>query len=80
MVLYERVRLMDPWVDSLDDAMLGNDPCVFLAAKIITTRWIDTSKDDDKHPDYRARLVGREMRLTRDPVYLQQPHLLNHWE
>ena len=31
--------------------------------KIITTRWIDINKGDSKSPNYRARLVGRELKL-----------------
>ena len=30
--------------------------------KIITTRWLDVNKGDDDDPDYRARLVGREIK------------------
>ena len=30
--------------------------------KVITTKWIDTNKGDDLNPDYRARLVGREIK------------------
>ena len=29
--------------------------------KIITTRWLDVNKGDATNPDYRARLVGREL-------------------
>ena len=32
------------------------------ADKIITTRWIFINKGDDKAPDYRCRLVGREIK------------------
>ena len=35
-----------------------------LGAKIITTKWIDTNKGDDANPDYRARLVGREIKTS----------------
>ena len=30
--------------------------------KAVTTRWIDTNKGDDITPNYRARLVGREIK------------------
>ena len=33
--------------------------------KVITTKWIDTNKGDHLNPDYRARLVGRELALTK---------------
>ena len=33
-----------------------------LGAKVITTRWIDTNKGDAEKLDYRARLVGREIK------------------
>ena len=29
--------------------------------KIITTKWLDTNKGDDEKPNYRSRLVGREL-------------------
>ncbi len=29
--------------------------------KVITTRWLDVNKGDEAQPDYRARLVGREI-------------------
>jgi len=29
--------------------------------KVITTRWVDTNKGDEANPDYRSRLVGREI-------------------
>ena len=38
-----------------------------LGAKMITTRWIDTNKGDDSKPDYRARLVGREIKIDPRP-------------
>ena len=31
-------------------------------SKVITTRWVDTNKGDVANPNYRARLVGREMK------------------
>ena len=30
--------------------------------KVVTTRWIDTNKGDDKNRDHRSRLVGRELK------------------
>ena len=38
-----------------------------LNAKVATTKWIDTSKGDDHSPDYRARLVGREIKIEQRP-------------
>ena len=32
--------------------------------KIITTRWIDINKGDADQPNYRSRLVGRELKLN----------------
>ena len=32
-------------------------------SKVITTRWLDINKGDDKEPNYRSRLVGRELKL-----------------
>ena len=33
-----------------------------IGQKIITTRWIDTNKGDTQKPNYRSRLVGREIK------------------
>ena len=33
--------------------------------KVITTRWIDVNKGDEKSPNYRARLVGREIKMDK---------------
>ena len=30
--------------------------------KVISTKWIDTNKGDSKRPNYRSRLVGREIK------------------
>ena len=35
--------------------------------KIIKTRWIDTDKGDDENPNYRSRLVGREINTDERP-------------
>ena len=44
--------------------------------KVITTRWIDTNKGDERVPDYRARLVGREIkRDRRDDLFAATPPL-----
>ena len=32
-----------------------------LGVKIITTKWLDTNKGDEATPNYRSRLVGREI-------------------
>ena len=37
--------------------MAARDGC-----KVITTRWLDINKGDQQNPNYRARLVGREIR------------------
>ena len=34
--------------------------------KIIDVRWIDTNKGDSENPNYRSRLVGRELNTHRD--------------
>ena len=36
-------------------------------AKVITTRWLDTDKGDADAPNYRARLVGREIKTDERP-------------
>ena len=33
-----------------------------LGANVITTKWLDTNKGDDTVPNYRSRLVGREIK------------------
>ena len=44
--------------------------------KIIGTRWIDVNKDDEKRPDYRSRLVGKEFRRGTDKtLYAATPPL-----
>ena len=42
--------------------------------KLIGTRWIDVNKNDEKRPDYRSRLVGKEFRRgTDDSLYAATP-------
>ena len=37
--------------------------------KVIATRWIDINKGDDEHPNYRSRLVGKELKAkTKDTL------------
>ena len=44
--------------------------------KIISTKWIDTNKGDTTDPNYRARLVGREIAMTkRDDLFAATPPL-----
>ena len=44
--------------------------------KVISTRWLDINKGDLEHPDYRARLVGREIkRDKRDDLFAATPPL-----
>ena len=33
--------------------------------KVVTTRWIDITNGDLQNPNYRARLVGREMKMDK---------------
>ena len=33
--------------------------------RVITTKGVDTNKGDEKDPNYRAKLVGRELALTK---------------
>ena len=43
---------------------------------VISTKWIDTNKGDELHPNYRARLVGRELNLgKRDGLFAATPPL-----
>ncbi len=44
--------------------------------KVISTKWIDQNKGDSQHPDYRARLVGREIkRDKRGDLFAATPPL-----
>ena len=44
--------------------------------KIITTRWVDTNKGTPEEPDYRSRLVGREINTkTRLDLFAGTPPL-----
>ena len=44
--------------------------------KIISTKWIDTNKGDIDNPNYRARLVGREIATyKRDDLFAATPPL-----
>ena len=44
--------------------------------KVITTKWIDHNKGDLEAPNYRARLVGREVAHDkRDDLYAATPPL-----
>ncbi len=44
--------------------------------RVISTRWIDTNKGDSASPNYRARLVGRELNLCkRDDLFAATPPL-----
>ena len=36
-----------------------------LGCKVITTKWLDTNKCDESTPNYRSRLVGREVKMDR---------------
>ena len=33
--------------------------------KVITTKWLDTNKGDEANPNYRSRLVGRELKMDK---------------
>ena len=42
----------------------------------IGTRWIDINKGDEESPDYRSRLVGKELNVGSDPaLYAATPPL-----
>ena len=44
--------------------------------RVITTRWIDQNKGDENDPNYRARLVAREInRMKRDDLFAATPPL-----
>ena len=44
--------------------------------KTIGTRWIDIKRGDEKMPDYRSRLVGKEFNVGSDPaLYAATPPL-----
>ena len=35
--------------------------------RVITTKWVDTNKGSEIEPNYRSRLVGRELNLSERP-------------
>ena len=44
--------------------------------RTITTKWLDVNKGDEQHPQYRARLVGREVAYEkRDDLFAATPPL-----
>ena len=43
--------------------------CTGAGLKPISVRWVDTNKGDDQSPDYRCRLVAREMRAKGVDAY-----------
>ena len=44
--------------------------------QVIATKWIDINKGDETAPNYRARLVGREIAWDkRDDLYAATPPL-----
>ena len=44
--------------------------------KVISTRWVDTNKGDEANPDYRSRLVGRELNTgVRPDLFVATPPL-----
>ena len=38
-----------------------------IVAKVITTKWFDANKGSEAEPNYRSRLVGRELNLSDRP-------------
>ena len=38
-----------------------------LGAKVITAKWVDTNTGSEVEPNYRSRLVGRELNLSDRP-------------
>ena len=43
--------------------------------RVLSTRWVDTNKGDDKSPNYRSRLVGREVRIDSIDLFAPTPPL-----
>ena len=44
-------------------------------SKVITTNWIDTNNGSEAEPNYRSRLVGRELNLSDRPdLFAATPH------
>ena len=36
-----------------------------MGCKVITTKWVDTNKGDTSRPNYRSRLIGREVKYDK---------------
>ena len=45
--------------------------------KIIGVRWVDVNKGDSEEPEYRSRLVGRELAVGKDGALYVATHF--HW-
>ena len=43
----------------------------------IIVKWVDVNKGDDESPNYRSRLVAREMRRKGEESIFARPH---HWK
>ena len=54
MDLFRKMRMYD----KVPSAAATRDGC-----RVISTKWVDINKRDQKAPNYRARLVGRELKL-----------------
>ena len=40
----------------------------------IGVRWVDINKGDSTNPEYRSRLVAKEIKLSKTKTYLRLPH------
>ena len=38
-----------------------------MGVRVITTTWVDTNKGSEEEPNYRSRLVGRELNFSDRP-------------
>ena len=60
--------------DKVPRAVATRDGC-----RVISTKWVDINKGDQKAPNYRARLVGRELKLdSRLDLFAATPPLEAH--
>ena len=55
----KKTRTSEIWVSP---AKVPRAEAIANGCKVMSTRWMDVNKGDDKAPNYRSRFVGREIK------------------
>ena len=72
----KKTRTSEIWVSP---AKVPRAEAIANGCKVMSTRWMDVNKGDDKAPNYRSRFVGREIeKRTSDSTCLLRHHLEAH--